>query len=100
MYAFESATGALRWSVFGAAGPNNATCSAKPYCYCALDSTSTPVVDTEGNLYFGSMYGGSGGYLQSYDSNGHRRWQEDMGSWVLAHPAIGKDNIIYLGSSN
>ena len=88
MYAINTATGTPRWSRFAAAGPSNATCLKSP-CYCALDSS--PSLDSDGNIYFGSMYGGGGGYFQKYDKNGNRVWEENMLLWVIAKPLIGDE---------
>merc|ERR1711998_147541 len=91
----------------GAAGPSNATCLTGS-CFCALDSS--PALDSEGSLYFGSMYGGNGGYFQKYDQDGNRIWEENMLLWVLAKPLIGDEDsrflthstkdVIFLGSED
>lgn len=119
-YAVNTHDGSLDWSVYGAAGPDpDKTCKTGS-CFCALDSS--PVLDTKGSLYFGespthtqkagsvllsvcgvhagSMYGGGGGYLQAFYKNGTRKWQDNMELWVLGHPTIGSDDVVYIGSEN
>ena len=45
------------------------------------------------------MYGGSGGKAIAIYKNGTRKWEENMGSWVISS-AADVDDTIYMGSED
>ncbi len=65
--------------------------------------TSSPAVDKNGNLYFGTMFYTAtewGGYVYSLDKNGKLRWRYDTKGWVQSEPVIDSLGIIYFYSSS
>lgn len=57
--------------------------------------TSSPAVDSEGNLYFGSL----DNQVYSITSEGSLRWTRATGDWVESSPALSPDeSAIYVGS--
>jgi len=74
----DGAVGDLRWS------------------FAAGDAiTSSPAVDSEGNLYFGSI----DKKVYSLTSDGQLRWTRETGDWVESSPALSMDeSVLYVGS--
>ncbi len=66
--------------------------------YEAGDSvTSSPALDTSGNLFFGSL----DGYVYSLDGDGVLRWRYNSGDWVDSSPVLSNDeSTLYVGSWN
>lgn len=64
--------------------------------YEAGDSvTSSPVLDSEGNVYFGSL----DGYVYSLNGDGAFRWRYRANEWVDSSPALSQDeSVLYVGS--
>lgn len=59
--------------------------------------TSSPALDSSGNLFFGSLDGN----LYSLDGDGRIRWSYDVGDWVDSSPALSLDeSTVYVGSWN
>lgn len=57
--------------------------------------TSSPGLDSAGNVYFGSL----DGYVYSVDRNGVLRWRYDASDWVDSSPALSRDDsTVYVGS--
>lgn len=64
---------------------------------------STPVIDSEDNLYFGVMdlnSGGTDSYLYSVDKSGKENWKYLAPNWIGAAPAIAEDGTIYFGCTD
>ncbi len=57
---------------------------------------SSPVVDSNGVIYFGT----DNGYLYALESNGQRKWQYKTDGIVRSTPAIDDDGTIYFGSED
>lgn len=56
---------------------------------------SSPCVDGQGNLYFGSL----DNRVYSLDEDGNERWSFSTGDWVESSPALSPDeSAIYVGS--
>ena len=69
--------------------------------FCAYDSiTSSPAVDSDGTIYFGSMGPGNDGRIFAIYPNGTEKWHYDTGYWITSDPAIGDDGTIYIGSGD
>ncbi len=65
--------------------------------------TSSPAIDKNGSLYFGTMFYTAtewGGYVYSLDKNGNLRWRYDAKGWVQSEPVIDSTGIIYFYSSS
>lgn len=56
--------------------------------------TSSPVIDTEGVIYFGDWNGN----IHAVFPNGTRKWMFNTGDVITSSPAIGNDGSIYIGS--
>ena len=57
--------------------------------------TSSPAVDSQGNLYFGSL----DNKVYSITPEGLVRWTRETGDWVESSPALSPDeSIVYIGS--
>ncbi len=57
--------------------------------------TSSPTLDSQGNLYFGSI----DGFLYSLDSDGNFRWKHDSSDWIESSPALNaSETVVYVGS--
>jgi outer membrane protein assembly factor BamB len=58
---------------------------------------STPAIDENGVLYFGTIWG-QPNYLHAiYSSNGTQKWAYYVGNDIDSSPAIGLDGTIYFG---
>jgi len=57
---------------------------------------STPVVDDEGIIYFGSH----DNYIYAVYPNGTLKWRFQTGDWVHGSPTIGADGTIYCASDD
>jgi len=57
------------------------------------DITSAPVVDIDGNIYFGSW----DQYVYSFDVGGGLNWSYDAGSLELAPGALDSEGAFYIG---
>jgi outer membrane protein assembly factor BamB len=55
---------------------------------------SSPAVDRNGNIYFGSQ----DEYFYALTSNGKLKWKYKTGGWIYSSPAIDKYGRIYFGS--
>ncbi len=59
----------------------------------------TPVIGSDGSIYFGGNYGGLPWYLISLNSNGTFKWRFKTGGSILGStPIIAEDGAIYVGS--
>ncbi len=59
--------------------------------------TSSPIIDSAGNIYFGSRDGS----VYSVDSSGEQRWSYATGDWVESSGALSSDeSILYIGTWN
>jgi len=58
------------------------------------DVSSSPAIDTAGNIYFGDWNGD----VHAVYPNGTRKWMYHTGDVITSSPAIGDDGIIYIGS--
>ncbi len=58
------------------------------------DVTSSPNIDSEGNIYFGDWNGD----VHAVYPNGTRKWMYHTGDVITSSPAIGDDGTIYIGS--
>ncbi len=57
--------------------------------------TSSPTLDSQGNLYFGSI----DGFLYSLDRDGNLRWKYDSSDWIESSPALdATEAVVYVGS--
>lgn len=57
--------------------------------------TSSPVLDSSGNVYFGSL----DGYVYSLNKDGSLRWRYNASDWVDSSPALSRDeSTLYVGS--
>lgn len=57
--------------------------------------SSSPTIDTAGNLYFGSL----DGYFYSLDRLGDLRWRYEAGDWIDSSPALSPDeSVVYVGT--
>ncbi len=60
---------------------------------------TTPVIDSEGIIYFGGGYGGLPWYLYAIYPNGTLKWRyKTEGAIMGSSPAIAEDATIYVGS--
>jgi len=57
---------------------------------------SSPVVDSDGIIYFGTM--GSDHKLYALYPNGTKKWSYEVDSLIWSTPAIGEDGTVYCGS--
>ncbi len=57
---------------------------------------SSPTVDSEKDIYFGS----NNGTLYSLDKDGNLNWRFETQGQIFSSPAIGKDGTIYVGSAD
>ena len=56
---------------------------------------ASPTLDSEGNIYFGSIDGS----VYSLDSSGGLRWSTPTGDWIQSSAALSPDeSVVYLGS--
>jgi outer membrane protein assembly factor BamB len=55
---------------------------------------STPAIDADGTIYFGS----GDGYVYALNSDGTTKWSYATGSAVSSSPAIGGDGQVYVGN--
>jgi len=59
----------------------------------------SPIIDTDGTIYFGGNYGGLPWYLFAVNPNGTLKWKYKTGGLILgSSPAIAEDGTIYIGS--
>lgn len=59
----------------------------------------TPIIDSDGIIYFGGCYGGLPEYLFAIYPNGTLKWRYQTGGLILgSSPAIAEDGTIYIGS--
>ena len=59
----------------------------------------TPVIDSDGTIYFGGDYGGLPWYLIAINPNGTLKWRFKTDGLILgSSPAIDEDGTIYVGS--
>lgn len=79
IYAIDLDTGLLNWS----RSTGNAL-------------TSSPAVDSNGNIYIGS----DDGCLYAYTLDGVKKWGFRTGSSIIASPSIDADGTIYIGSGD
>lgn len=61
------------------------------------DVESSPVIGSDGTIYFGQT-SGSTGYVNAIYPNGTIRWRYHTGHVVYSSPAIGLDGTVYCGS--
>ena len=57
---------------------------------------SSPIVGSDGTIYFGSM--GSDHRLYAVNPDGTEKWHYQVGSTIWAAPAIADDGTVYVGS--
>ena len=57
---------------------------------------STPAIDEEGIIYFGSH----DHFVYALYPNGTQKWKFQTGNWVHGSPTIGPDGTIYIGSDD
>lgn len=93
------------WSSFGG---NERNTGMSPYDTGHVDGTgawrfetgdiimSSPVVDREGTIYFGSKDHN----LYAVNPDGTLKWTYATGDEVISSPAIGEDGTVYFGSSD
>ena len=120
IYAFDSATGKMRWK-YGTADEGGSKCefnSDATVVYCGTDDkslralsavdgsliwkfstggavTSSTRVGTEGSLFFGCL----DGYLYALNPDGSLKWKKDLGAEIWSSPALlegGK--AVFIGS--
>ncbi|NOZ58559.1 MAG: PQQ-like beta-propeller repeat protein, partial [Euryarchaeota archaeon] len=60
---------------------------------------SSPVIGSDGTIYFGSRPGNSR-YFYALYPNGTLKWNFSTGGVIRSSPAIGSDGTIYFGSSD
>lgn len=58
---------------------------------------SSPVIGSDGTIYFGQNHG-IGGYINALYPNGTLRWRFQTGHMVYSSPALAEDDTIYCGS--
>ena len=57
---------------------------------------STPAIDEEGIIYFGSH----DNFVYALYPNGTQKWKFQTGNWVHGSPTIGEDGTVYVGSDD
>ena len=62
--------------------------------------TTSSAIDKSGTTYIAIDEQQGKGKLYSLDSNGNFKWSYDIGSNRYSSPAIGRDDTIYIGSSD
>jgi len=62
--------------------------------YVGNDITSSPAIDTFGNIYFGDWNGN----VHALYPDGTQKWIYHTGDVITSSPAIGEDETIYIGS--
>jgi outer membrane protein assembly factor BamB len=79
LVAFDRLTGQTKW-VFDQCGP----------------VYSSPCVDTNGVIYFGSL----DGKVYALNPDGSKKWEIQTGGPVYSSPCIGSDGTLYIGSTD
>jgi len=66
------------------------------------DIESSPVIDSDGNVYVGSNYGipEPGGRMNAVSAAGYYRWVFPTGSDVKSSPVIDSSGILYFGTGD
>ncbi|PNX53947.1 MAG: hypothetical protein BV458_01890 [Thermoplasmata archaeon M9B2D] len=62
--------------------------------------TTTPALDQDGVLYFGTIWGSPNYFYAVYSNNGTVKWKYPTGHHVDSSAAIGSDGTIYFGDWN
>ena len=62
--------------------------------------SSSPVIATDGTIYFGAMGPGNFGRIWALHPNGTEKWHYDTGYWITSDPAVGDDGTVYIGSGD
>ncbi len=59
------------------------------YSRYAPSIVSSPAIASDGTIYFGTMIGGSEGYIYALNPDGTLKWRYLTGDYITSDPAIG-----------
>jgi len=66
------------------------------WSYLTGGEVTTPCVDSDGTVYFGSR----DGFLYAVNPNGSPKWSYDIGEGTWSSPAIDSNGTVFLGADN